>query len=770
MTAAVRLLVRVAIRNQWRKLALLAIVTAVSCGFVLTAVTGARRSDTAWSRLLDHTKADVALVNVDVEQTDAVRASLLRRDDVAAAGAFNWMPAAPPGVGDEVGLFAGVGPGFGTTVYEPLITRGRLPHPSRADEVTINAELAKLAHLKVGDRTHFVGPGIDQPATIVGIHRSSLDIGSNGGAPSAQGTPAFMVRWLAGVRELFGPGLRPAIAVRFRSGVDVDAALRSITHQHPDASVVPPAVLNSDAEKGFGAATMAYLVLAGACAIATLVLLTLLGSRLLRASGADPAILSALGTTRRDRTVAAWAPIAAALIAGLVLAQLLSVVASPLVRTGIVKLADPVAGVWTDVLVLVAAAGALAVALLAAALLAAMNATSTRQARDIALRPATVARFARSSPAALVGLCGAVGGMSATARRVTRSSLIGVMLAGTFGVGALVWHASLDRLTETPRLHGWDFDLYAYAGPEGKPADLAEARTTLLGNPDVRGLTRYARFQLAVDGTDLDVFGLIHERGAVHPTMRRGRAPNTVDEVTLGPTTMRRLNVDVGDTFSVLASDGRKVRLTVVGEATFPLIGNAAFGDTFSTTMDTLRHLGAQTNEEGFLIDLRPGARAAAVEHALGDAVVVRRPFLPPPIIRLRDARGIEFALVAFFAAFLAVVFAFGLATTTARQRREYAIVRVIGMNRQQVMASFGWQAVSTMAAAAIVAATLGSAVGRVAWRLSSKNLGVLDSFALPVRELGIAVLGAAVLALVVAGLTAIRPALGSVGSALRSE
>src|SRR5207302_10643418 len=144
----------------------------------------------------------------------------------------------------DVGTYAGIGPGFGSTVFRPLIVRGRRPVADRADEVTINQALADLTGLDVGDHTRYLGPtGIDQPVTIVGIHRTPLDIGPNGGAAASMGTPAFMARWFPGVAKEFGPSLRPAVAVRLRPGVNVQAAVHDLAETVPDAGILGPAAL-----------------------------------------------------------------------------------------------------------------------------------------------------------------------------------------------------------------------------------------------------------------------------------------------------------------------------------------------------------------------------------------------------------------------------------------------------------------------------------------------------------------------------------------------
>src|SRR5204862_6603768 len=142
------------------------------------------------------------------------------------------------------------------TELRPIIERGRGADPRRADEVTINDVMAKFAHLTVGSRTDLLGPSIEQDATVVGIHVSPLDIGTNGNGPSMFGTPAFMARWWPEIRKLQGSDApRPAIGTRLRAGADVAALLARLAKAYPDAGFLAPQGLAPDLPGGLRAGT-----------------------------------------------------------------------------------------------------------------------------------------------------------------------------------------------------------------------------------------------------------------------------------------------------------------------------------------------------------------------------------------------------------------------------------------------------------------------------------------------------------------------------------
>ena len=181
---------------------------------------------------------------LSVAPDDAERAVKVvgARPDVSGVGAFSWMPSTPreangPG-SEQIGIYAALGPGFGDTVFRPMIERGRHADSTRADEITINGALADLTGLDVGDETVLVGlgPDADQPATVVGIHRSALDVGPNGGAPGALGTPAFMARWWPYIQQFDeAEFLRPSIAVRIAPGAEVEDVMAEVAEMLPDA-------------------------------------------------------------------------------------------------------------------------------------------------------------------------------------------------------------------------------------------------------------------------------------------------------------------------------------------------------------------------------------------------------------------------------------------------------------------------------------------------------------------------------------------------------
>jgi hypothetical protein len=243
-------------------------------------------------------------------------------------------------------------------------------------------------------------------------------------------------------------------------------------------------------------------------------------------------------------------------------------------------------------------------------------------------------------------------------------------------------------------------------------------------------------------------------------------------EAVVGPFVERAGHLAVDASLQLDGHNGRSgPRLTVVGEAVFPYLGGTAFGDHVLVTSATADSFGQKPLDNGYLLKLAPGTRLRTIERVAGPAgLSVHGSSSPPSIVRLNDALGTDVVLVAFFAFFGLAVYAFGAFTMSIRQRREYAVIRAIGFRRRQVVAAFVWQAAASLVIAGVLAVPVGAAIGRAAWAASSRNLGVLDAFSVPLGLVAVSgVIAAAVLGLC-AVIASVGPIRSTVASGLRAE
>src|SRR5918995_1669367 len=146
--APVWLLVRCDLRRRWRSLLVVALLVGLVGVVVLTAVAGARRTESAYPRLLDALQTSDASVEVSPEYFDEI-AGLPQVEAVAPASFFF---VAPEGLeGEDILTMAAIDNRFNTVMDRPRLLEGRRPLLGRADEVLINEATADRLGLEAGD-------------------------------------------------------------------------------------------------------------------------------------------------------------------------------------------------------------------------------------------------------------------------------------------------------------------------------------------------------------------------------------------------------------------------------------------------------------------------------------------------------------------------------------------------------------------------------------------------------------------------------------------
>ena len=148
----------------------------------------------------------------------------------------------------------------------------------------------------------------------------------------------------------------------------------------------------------------------------------------------------------------------------------------------------------------------------------------------------------------------------------------------------------------------------------------------------------------------------------------------------------------------------------------------------------------------------------------------MRTPTPPPVVDNLGQAVPVVRVLAIFVALLGAATLAHALVTAAHRRRRDHATARAMGLTGRQLTASFGWHG-ATIALVAIVAGLpLGTLIGAVVWRLSSRNLGVLDTFAVPPVATSSTALATLIIAVLGAFTIAINARRAPLAASLRTE
>jgi len=152
---AVLLIARTEIRRRSRSLAGLALIVALVAAVVLTALAGARRTETAFERLRDESVASDAWVQVDDPETaDRVVAAIGDLPMVEDSAGWVISPSLPADAPSDTADFALIGDPFGrysTAIDRPRLVEGRLPDPASTDEVLLSQTAARTFGRSSGD-------------------------------------------------------------------------------------------------------------------------------------------------------------------------------------------------------------------------------------------------------------------------------------------------------------------------------------------------------------------------------------------------------------------------------------------------------------------------------------------------------------------------------------------------------------------------------------------------------------------------------------------
>jgi len=748
------------LRARWRSWAVLVLLVAVAGGAVLAAVAGARRTDSAYPRFLRASNASDVMLSPDGTGRDGYYRALARLPHVATVAPYVGLQT---GAGGQV--VAPVDNRFGHVVDVPKVLDGRLPLPDRADEIAIDQRGAALLHLRVGSTLAMdamrsdVGAGIaaGDPAgvrklreRVVGIivTRSSVKpVAELDKIPAIVASTALM-------RKL-GPHYASwdAVEVKLEPGADMDsfrrraAALASPLpgpHGQGQLLVADRNAQAATVQRAIRPEAVALALFALALALTSFLIVGQVTTRILAAGSADNPALAALGMTRRQIAWGALAEVGVAAAAGAVAAGGVAVAASPLMPIGPARLAEPAPGVSADMTVLAVGAVAILGLLVARAAWPAWRLASARGAHPrgamAAPRSARPARRLTGAPVAVAAgaRLALEPGPGRTAVPV-RSALAGTTLSVLAVAAAFTFGANLLRLVNTPRHYGqtWDAAIDLQFG-----AITPQQAQHLLGrSPGISGWTFGNHTIVGIGELVVPAIGLTAGKGPLlSPTLLEGHPPRSGHEIVLGTSTLRQVGRHVGQTVAVTI-DGHPVRKQIVGRAVFPDFGQGGFTPTDlgrGAQMSIPPPAGSVKPGQGFgfvLVGFMPGhPRAAAMasfkrsvagfcQRIAGPCVVGdARPSGITGYTRIDRTPTVLAGLLAIIGT--AVLAQFAVLSGQLR-RREFAILKALGLRPRQVSSIAAWQVSILAGLALLVGLPLGIAIGRWAWVLFAHELGI---------------------------------------------
>jgi hypothetical protein len=140
-------------RRRWLAWLALTLAIGLAGAVVLTAAAGARRTSTAYDRMLEQGNAEDLSFSIgrptDPEMQAAVQEiealpQVEAASSVAALVVYDRNLEAPY-------QFAGIDGRYGNTIDRPNVLEGRRPDPDRADELLVNRTFARQAHVGAGE-------------------------------------------------------------------------------------------------------------------------------------------------------------------------------------------------------------------------------------------------------------------------------------------------------------------------------------------------------------------------------------------------------------------------------------------------------------------------------------------------------------------------------------------------------------------------------------------------------------------------------------------
>jgi MacB-like periplasmic core domain/FtsX-like permease family len=799
------------LRARWLSWAVLILLVGVAGGVVLTTVAGARRTDSAYPRFLNVYKASDALVSPADNGTGGYDDALARLPSVAAIAPLVGLQALPLEPGGRLDAAAVVAAPFddryGRTLEIPKMLSGRLPDPDRAGEVAVDQIAAQDLHLRVGS-TLEMGAVPDAGAQhIRRLHERVVGVmvtrGSVVPVTVLDRTPIILAS-TALWREL-GPGYGAfdGAYVKLRPGAtlgELTSQAEALAHRYPATGgqifVADEATQAATVERSIRPQAVALALFAIVLAVTALLIVGQVASRQLLGAARDNPTLAALGLTRRQLAAVGLTEVGAAAAAGAVLACAAAVAASPLMPIGPARLAEPDPGVSVDVPVLAFGFIGIVALLLARVGWPAWRLASTRRT---AAGGGSGTAGSRSGAAGWLARAGAPvtavtgvrlafdPGQGRTAVPV-RSAMLGLALSLAAVTAAATFGANLLHLVHTPRLYGQSWDAEVDLGfTTITPREFGRITAHV---PGIAGWTYGLHGTVQIGNAVVPAIGLAPGRGPVTPpTLLAGRSPHSLHQIVLGASVLRLAGKDLGQTVVVTAAGRRKEPASIVGQAVFPYFGQGSFtptdlGEGALVTASLLEPQSSAANGPGYnfvLLRFDRGPRQAAdmanFERAMAPfcAMVEQATCLitdqrPNSIVNYARIDGTPEVLAGIIALLGLAVLAQFAVVSARRRRRDFAILRTLGLLRGQLIAVTAWQAAAMTGLALLVGLPLGVAGGHWGWGLFAGQVGLGTAAIMPLSLLLLTVPTAFIAAIAITLPSGRRCARLNPAAVLRSE
>lgn len=759
---------RAQLRNRWRSWLSVALVAGIGGGLVMASIAGARRTQTAYPRLLEWADSPDVVIDPDFEGPepaefmDAVEAlpgvAFVSDARAVALGRVEGDRIALGDVGDAMVT-------YGDRYYvhdRVLVTQGRLPALDRADEVLVSTSFAEEEGVGVGSRLAFrtvdvselfeafeagdeslpaaSGEPVDVTITGVGIFPELAVAAEDNPQERILVTPALDRALPEGSRLWRRTGLHLADGA---SVADVRSQVQELAAQAGGSSLFE---VRADITDRAQRSVRPYVLALAGLGVAGVVFVGLLTLQLVRrivlSATRDRELLWSLAADRRTTLAGSAIPalVAAALAGGLAVAVATSVSSfTPVGPVGDIEI-DPGAHVdW-----LVVGPGLLTLM----ALVVAPALSGSRAARR---RPVAVGWLAGWVQRSGLPLSVALGVRSATGdgererRRAARSGSVIVVLALAMLVSVVSFAASVEHLLDNPELHGWNADV-ALVGADGYGTFDVRAAGEVEGLDALSGAV-FGSF--GIEGEEVAGLGTVSLVGTWAPPLVEGRMPAAMDEVLLGERTLAATGADVGDAVAVrLPGDDEAMPMTVTGTAIFPGVGQfdndrATLGDGALVALppEMIDEIGM--GWAALFADISGGvdrdrvvADLVSAADELSGETEVLEVVRPADVGAFARLGSVPWLLLGLFSAVALTALVHALLVSVRTWRRDRAVLLALGATPRELRSAVRWQSATMVATALLVAVPAGLVIGRWAWRSLAVEIGVQPVVVVPVAAL----------------------------------
>jgi hypothetical protein len=320
-------------------------------------------------------------------------------------------------------------------------------------------------------------------------------------------------------------------------------------------------------------------------------------------------------------------------------------------------------------------------------------------------------------------------------------------------MGTLVFGSSLSHLVDDGARYGYNYG-YVAGAPTGGPLDPSTLGATR-SSAGIAGAMALSQSSAPVAGHDVDLVGVEPLRGGLLPVVLSGRFPTSPDEVAMGAVTAASLHLGVGDDATFEGPDGGPITYHLVGVIVMPSVSFGAGGGRGAAMLTAgVQRVSPETQPQQLALELEPGVAPDTL--SLGtDVTPSTGQSRPADVINVARSRSVP-TIVAVVVGLLAIVVLIqSLVGSVRARRRDIAVLRALGADRQWIARVVHIQASVVGFVALAIGIPIGVLAGRAVYRSFAEQLGLVATPSTPV----VVIAALAIVVLVMANLAAAVPA-----------